>query len=459
MNVLCNLPLECFEPRRCFRQRIVTFGPKERMRVDGLHYPFDLAFDPSRGTIEELWAALPRDFVPDVVLLYWPDQEPLPEGLERCPVPVVAVLSDYNLSLPYVAGLWPYFDVVLVDRSGVELLRRLSFADVRAFCQFSFKTHHRVLPGVRRDLDVAFAGNLNPVVQRERAGWIERVLRLRESGARVAVQSGVFGDGYAALLNRARIGWNRSIRGEMNLRAFEVPACGALLLMEEENLEVRDFFVPDEEVVLYGADDFEEVVRDLLADEPRRARIAAAGHRRVQEHRMSKRLDELERVLAPRGPGRPAATPFELALGRGVAMLTTWAPPDAAAQCLRVAARLAPDDPRAPNALALALLRSSPHAHAAQALALLQRACALAPRFVPSVINLGCLLEAAGRPDAARACTEELQKRLAAGPDFGDLDGPVLPLGFSERALAIARDLREAVLAGDPAGHLGAWAR
>ena len=173
---------------------------------------------------------------------------------------------------------------------------------------------------------------------------------------------------------------------------------------------------------------------------------------------MSKRLDAMERVLGPRGPGRPAATAFDLALGRGVAMLATWAPAEAAARCLRTAAQLAPDDPRPHNALALALLRAAPNAHAAEALALLQRAAALSPRYVPSVINLGFLLEALGRPDAARACTVELQRRLAAGPHFADLDGPVLPLGCSERTIAIAHDLREAVLDGSPAGHLAAWA-
>ena len=49
-------------------------------------------------------------------------------------------------------------------------------------------------------------------------------------------------------------------RGEMNLRAFEVPACGAMLMMESSNLEVRECFVPGHEVVLYGDDDLEEQV-------------------------------------------------------------------------------------------------------------------------------------------------------------------------------------------------------
>jgi hypothetical protein len=68
---------------------LVSYGPPERMLVDGVHFPFDVAFDPSTGSYDELVARLPRGFTPELVLLYWPDQEPLPAGLEHCPVPVV----------------------------------------------------------------------------------------------------------------------------------------------------------------------------------------------------------------------------------------------------------------------------------------------------------------------------------------------------------------------------------
>src|SRR5262245_6803432 len=109
---------------------LVTYGPPDRMLVDGVHYPYDVAFDPSAGSWVELEAVLPGGFVPDVLMIWWPEQEPLPAGLEHCPIPIVGVVSDYNLSLPSLAGLWPFFDVLLCDRAGQELFSRLSFADV-----------------------------------------------------------------------------------------------------------------------------------------------------------------------------------------------------------------------------------------------------------------------------------------------------------------------------------------
>jgi len=453
MKILCNLPLDCFEERRHYEDvgiHLMTYGPPHRTWVDGMFYPADVPFDPSRGTIHELLAALPTGFRPDIVLIYWPDQDPIPRRLHECPVPVVGVMSDYNLTLPFITGLWPFFDVFLVDRSGEELFPRLSFGDVRYFCQFSFKAKsHRLYPGIRRSLDVAFAGNLSRVVQRERAPWVERVRGLNRIGIKAQVRSGIFGEEYGRFLNQARIGFNRSIRGEMNLRGFEVPACGALLFMEEENREVRDFFTPGEEVVLYNEDSFEDLLRQHLADEPRRMRMAAAGSRRVQDHRMSQRLFALAELLTQPGPGRPVATAAERALGRGTALLATWARGGVAVAPLLEAHRLAPEDPRPLNALATALLVKTETPVVASAVKLLQRARALAPRYVPALLNLEFLFDRANQPDVADAYREEALEALESRPGWSGLDGVLLPLGFSEKCIVHANSLAKAVRADD----------
>ena len=156
VRILTNLPLECFDDRAAMAGvELCTYGPPDRMLVDGVHFPFDVAFDPSRGSYDELAARLPRGFTPDLVLIFWPDQEPLPAGLEHCPVPIVGVVSDYNLSLPYVAGLWPFFDVLLCDRAGQDLFRRLSFADVRYWCQYAHKRpFHRPMPELIQEVPI-----------------------------------------------------------------------------------------------------------------------------------------------------------------------------------------------------------------------------------------------------------------------------------------------------------------
>ncbi len=442
MKVLCNLPLECFDERAAMHGiELVTYGPRERMLVDGVHFPFDVEFDPSRGSWRELAARLPRGFVPDVLLFYWPDQEPLPADLETCPWQVVGVVSDYNLSLPYLAGLWPFFDVLLCDRAGQDLFAALSFADVRHWCQYAHKRpFHRVFADAgERTVDVGFAGNLNPVVQRERAPWLDRLRRLGERGVVASVRGDVRGLDYGRFLNGCRIGWNRSIRGEANLRTFEVPACGALLLQERGNLEVADFFVPGEECLLYDDGDFEEVVAGLLGDPRRLRRIAAAGHRRVQDHRLGNRLQQLAARLTHRGPGRPASSPFDRLLGRGVAMLATWASSEAVAAAALAAHRAAPEDARALNLLALATLRLRGGEGGTTAWRLWQRAARVAPTYLPAIANLAALAQAAGDEKQRAMARCELERR-STQPTWPDLDGPTLPLGCAA-AVAVDRSL------------------
>lgn len=452
MRVLCNLPLECFEAREHFGDvEICTYGPRDRMLVDGVHFPFDVEFDPSSGSWHDLWQRLPYGFEPDFLLFWWPDQEPIPADLRDCPVPVVGIVSDYNLSLPYLAGTWPFFDVVLVDRAGVDLLGRLPFADVRHFCQYTFKRpFHRIFPGVARDIDIGFCGNLHPVVQRERMPWMDRLRALKQRGVRAEVVHSLHGEDYGRFLNRLRIGFNRSVRGEMNLRSFEVPACGALLFVERENLEVEDFFVPGEEVVLYGDDDFEHLVMEHLADEPRRAAMAAAAHEKVQGMSMGHRLGALSDLLQVPGPGRPLADAFDASYGRGVALLTTWTEGAEPVRELLRAVEMAPADPRPLNALALATLRWRGQEGADQAVQLLRKACVLSPSYLPAARNLVALLEGADREDLARPARADLDRRLSRAPDWWDVDGPLFPVGYTEAALTNARALADALRADDP---------
>jgi hypothetical protein len=452
MRILCNLPLECFDDRAAMRGvELCTFGPPDRMMVDGVHYGFDVAFDPSKGTWHELAASLPDGFVPDLVLIYWPDQEPLPADLERCPVPVVGVVSDYNLTLPYLVGLWPFFDSLLCDRHGQDLFRRLSFEDVRYWCQYAQKRpSHRIYDDVTtRDIDVGFAGNLNPSVQRERSGWIARVSQLAARGVGVEVRQQVHGEDYGRFLNRCKIGWNRSIRGEMNLRAFEVPACGALLLMEDSNLEVRDFYVPDEECVLYNEDNLEAVVEQLLADPTRTERIAAAGTRRVQTHRLGDRLQELG-SLATGQLRRPESTAADRLLGRAMAMMTTWASGEALAQAAIAAHKEAPDDPRTLNLLGLATLRWRGSEGGQDAFNLLRNASEASEGYLPSVINMAAIAAATDDQQLQSVIRAERERRMSKALDWASIDGPTLPFGFGDCAVERSLALQQAIRTGSP---------
>jgi hypothetical protein len=103
--------------------------------------------------------------------------------------------------------------LVLTDAVGAEVMRRAGWDHVRA-CNL-YGPEPAFLQATQaespRDIDILFVGNLHPAVQRERLPWLARLARL-SARWRVASRNGVFGDDYRALLARARVVFNRSIR-------------------------------------------------------------------------------------------------------------------------------------------------------------------------------------------------------------------------------------------------------
>jgi hypothetical protein len=105
------------------------------------------------------------------------------------------------------------------------------------------------------------------------------------------------------IYRQARIGFNYSIRGEINMRVFEVLAAGALLLTNR---------LPREDMALLGLaegvhyavyDAVEELLPAIgawLADEPRRARVARAGAAAGRPHTYEARLRQILAAMAER---------------------------------------------------------------------------------------------------------------------------------------------------------------
>jgi glycosyltransferase involved in cell wall biosynthesis len=220
------------------------------------------------------------------VLLVWPGYTSVPRWVWSAPVPVVALAHDPNLLAHGYRHTLPLADVVLTDGPSADRLRRGGLGQARAANLFGLDRHF--LAGLdavegERDVDVAFVGNVNPAVQGGRGRWLGRLAALAER-YRVVIAANVFGAEYRTLLRRSRLAFNRSLRGECNLRALEAAASGAVLLQEADNAEVPLYLAPGTEYAPYAEDDFEEVVAKLLADEPRRRGIAERARQRVRSY-------------------------------------------------------------------------------------------------------------------------------------------------------------------------------
>jgi hypothetical protein len=161
----------------------------------------------------------------------------------------------------------------------------------------------RRLSNVERIYDVTVVGAFNHDTQSGQSRWVQR-LRLLAQHFNIRFYSDIQGEEYARQLNQSKIVLNSSLRGEMNLPAYEAPACGALLFMEEENLEIWDCFVDRIHCVLYNQDNLEWLITYYLAHPEEREAIANRGWLRVQAETFRKHFERLVDLLERYSKGR-----------------------------------------------------------------------------------------------------------------------------------------------------------
>jgi GT2 family glycosyltransferase/tetratricopeptide (TPR) repeat protein len=237
---------------------------------------------PLGGTWDDLAKNFPEGWQPDALVL-WLYYSTIPAALYNAPLPIVTLAPDWNLLFHDFRRILKRSDLVFTDQRGVSQLKREGIEHVRYGNLWGLST---TLAGDwfdrQRDIDVLFVGNIHPDVQRERNAWLGRLAKL---GSRwnIVIKTGVFGAEYRELLSRAKIVFNRSIRGECNQRAFEAAAAGALLLQERENEEVPLYLKPRSEYVVYDAGNLEQVIEHYLTHDSDRQAIASAARMRVPE--------------------------------------------------------------------------------------------------------------------------------------------------------------------------------
>lgn len=280
----------------------VTSGEAERFRRalsahDTLLFSYmpgaDIQYDPQNTTFEQILEKLPPDWQPELVLFWSPEYHPIPAGLEHCPYRLVAALGDWNLGLWKICDTLRMFDHILTDKRGVQVLQRFGFRNVSHAKLYGYDPDlHRRLPDEPKIYDVGFVGNLNHAVQGERARWLLRLARLSEK-YKIAIATGLYGDDYVRFLNRCKITFNRSIRGEMNMRAYEAPACGSLLLYEADNLEVHDLYRNGVHCALYDEQNLEQVIDYYLHNEEHRERVIETAYQHVQNYSYAKQYNRL----------------------------------------------------------------------------------------------------------------------------------------------------------------------
>ncbi|UGS38014.1 glycosyltransferase [Capillimicrobium parvum] len=377
---------------------------------------------------EDWWrAVVPDGWAPDVALFCSPEYHPVPPLIGALPCPVVLWVGDWYANWQAVSWIADQADLVLADATGVAALRRArvtDVVDVAECCPWTFDPRvHRPDWDAPAERDVGFLGNFNEAIQHERNRWLGRLTRLRP-GIRVELGSGRFGADYVRFVQGSKIAFNFSLTGDVNMRAFEAPACGAMTLIDAGAApEAARWFALGREVVVYDDGNIEALVEHYLHHDDERRAIARAGWERVQQHGPVQRLDQLlghlESVARRRRPLDVAR-----AGGRCAAHALSVRDDEVPESCellLDPADRIDPSDGavQVARAALYAALAGSGHPQAAEAVGWadehLLRAIAADPGDAVARLSRAQLVSAAGQPEAGRAMALALADDLRAG--------------------------------------------
>jgi glycosyltransferase involved in cell wall biosynthesis/tetratricopeptide (TPR) repeat protein len=387
----------------------------------------------SDASWDEIAARFPDGWSPDLVAL-WLNYTAVPSGLWSAPVPLVGLATDWNLLWHELRHLLPHCDAVLADAPGVEALARAGIDHARPAILYGVAPDALVeSPAAERDIDILFVGNLHPAVQRERLPWLARLARLADRW-NVAIRTGIPGAECRGLLARARIAFNRSVRSEANMRAFEAAAAGALLFQEAGNRELPAVFADRRECVYYRDDDLEALLEHYLSHEDERRAIAEAARAKVASYSFPALLVRgLEGLWESEGAGLVEQARERMSVNSGAAGLSLAA---------RVWMKLGDAGPEGDDRLEADLLEAAEvggggsaaawHAlgvlarHPGASVEAFRRAVAAGPGQVVSGLALALALAASGRRDnaieQARRVLEGLE-RCAPSEEFGSGDG------------------------------------
>ncbi|MGE3728106.1 MAG: glycosyltransferase [Candidatus Sericytochromatia bacterium] len=262
------------------------------------NYGYDLVYSWQDLTdFGQILEKLPANWEPDLIIWWDVLYQGIPPGIENCPYPIALIPGDWNLGYLTTRHFAEVFDLVLADIHLKHCLEAEGLQHIVHWPGFSFDPEELYLePEQTQIYDISFIGNLNEAIHPRRSQILDQALSLSDR-YQVLVRQGIWGAEYRQILNQSKIVLNYTIAQVMNLRGYEAPACGALLFIEAENLEIAHFLKDREECVYYRADNLTELLCYYLENEDKRARIAKAGYQKIQAFSYQKQFALLLKQL------------------------------------------------------------------------------------------------------------------------------------------------------------------
>lgn len=231
------------------------------------------------------------DWQADLLVWFAPVHQPIPIEIANLKIPKVAIAHDWHLNGAAIEFCKINFDWLFVDR---RLEKALKDTPNKSYWTCYGVEVSPGSPPLLKDRkhDICFIGSISHHHIPERTHYIQRLLML-SSKFKVKCLSGVYGENYMNVLRQSKIVCNFTQRNEMNLRAYEAAAAGALLFIEDSNLEVSDILPPNQASVFFNTINFEQQIAFYLANISHAQNIASQGYQNILCHQYEHQFEKL----------------------------------------------------------------------------------------------------------------------------------------------------------------------
>ncbi len=208
------------------------------------------------------------------------------------PCPTACYLIDTHMRSAELKALALQYDTVFVAQRD----------DARAFAAEGVNAHWLPLgadPEIHAPAEVPVEYDVGFVGYIEAARYKERFQLLRGLSQEFKVHvTRAYGREMAQAYCRCKVGFNKSLKGDVNMRVFEVMCMGLPLLTDRIGNGLTDLFVDGEHFVAYdNAEELHRRLRELLADPALRTKVGAAARSKIlrshtYDHRASTILEK-----------------------------------------------------------------------------------------------------------------------------------------------------------------------
>jgi glycosyltransferase involved in cell wall biosynthesis len=215
-----------------------------------------------------------------------------PRGLTDLECPTACYLIDVHVQPKLHLKQAMFFDYAFTaQRDFVDVLRREGHPQVYWLpLACDLEIHRRY--DVPKRFDVGFVGATGGAYVRRTALLQQLARRYTMNDYQLAYRPSEM----ARVYSESYLVFNCSLRGEVNMRVFEGPATGSLLLTDRIGNGLSELVGDREHVVMYDDEHVLELVAEYLRDSAARERIARTGYEHVRthhtyDHRVSTLLD------------------------------------------------------------------------------------------------------------------------------------------------------------------------